>query len=73
MCFYAIDGPLGRNTTQDTFSIGRERTKCTDIHLDSNKLVNVRRYIIKSNSLKDAEKDIILKNWLLLISNKMEV
>ena len=36
-----------------------ERTTCTDTHLDSNKLANVRRYILKSNRLTDAEKDNI--------------
>ena len=55
--FYAINKPSGRNTTQGTYNIWQERTECTDTHLDPHKLTNVRRYIIKDNSLTEAEND----------------
>ena len=35
-------------------------TKCTDVHLDLHKLANVRRYILKTNCLTDAEKEQVL-------------
>ena len=59
--FYTINKQHERNTTQRTDNIGQERTKYSDTHLDLNKLVNVRRYLLKSNYLTDTEKDSIEK------------
>ena len=59
--FYTINKPSGRNTSQGTYIIWQERTKCTDTHVDPNKLANVRRYILKNNRLRDAGKNIIKK------------
>ena len=49
----------GKNATQGTYNIYRERTKCTNTQLNPNKLANLKRYIIKSNRLIDAGKDNI--------------
>ena len=35
-----------KNTTQRNYNVFWEMTKCTDTHLDLNRLVNVRGYII---------------------------
>ena len=43
----------------EPITYGKERTKCTDTHLNCNELVNVRRCIVESNHWTNAKKDII--------------
>ena len=47
--FYTINKLLGRNTSQRTYKIWLERIKCSNTHLDPNKLAKVRRYILTGN------------------------
>ena len=53
---YVIDKPPGRNATQGTYYIERERTKYTATLLNDNKLAHEGRYIIKQMLNKDSFK-----------------
>ena len=57
--FYTTNKPQGINTNQRTYNIWRERIKCTDTHLNPNKLANGKIYIPNSHRLRDAEKGSI--------------
>ena len=70
---YEINRTLGRNTTQETYDIWQNWSKCNDTHLDPNKLANVRRYIIKSNHLTDAKKDTIKERVIIDILSYSQV
>ena len=69
----AINKSSGRNSTQGTNYSLQEKSSWTDTQFNPNKLVNVRWYIIKSNHLRDAEKDNIKEKVVVDIQRNESV